>query len=202
MVKEGDGEECDEELGEIQPALLQRGALAKSYTAWLRLMVAHFDATEIVVHYLQKIHCHTVSVDILLAPATDQTLLPWQDLFSGQYLPNRDSGSSRDIPSHNDICLFLEEHVSRAVAKKNNFQLAETALKHWVPLKNPKNADAKRILNKLHEDSNIKGQVSDILMKISEWEQMPQVRGEIQNRAAMLRVISDAIKDLKVELHE
>ncbi|KIJ90290.1 hypothetical protein K443DRAFT_53923, partial [Laccaria amethystina LaAM-08-1] len=101
--------------------------LQKSYTAWLRLMVAHFDATEIVVRAMIKLQFNMVSVTILVAPATDETLLPWRKLFSHPYLPNINPGSDRDVPSLDDICVFLEGGISRAKAAKYQLKLVENA---------------------------------------------------------------------------
>ena len=74
--KEVDKEKYDDELEEIQPTLLQNGVLPMLYTLWLRLMVTHFDATEIVVQATDKLKVETVFVTILVAPEPDQTLLP------------------------------------------------------------------------------------------------------------------------------
>ncbi|EDQ98478.1 uncharacterized protein LACBIDRAFT_335926 [Laccaria bicolor S238N-H82] len=103
----------------------QRKSLPTAYTAWLQLMVAHFDAVEIIVEYMQKHQCHTVSVDILVAPAAHKSMLLWRDLFLGNHLPN--TGMTGDFPSQDDIRQFLEEGVTRAAAANFDLALANTA---------------------------------------------------------------------------
>ena len=87
-------------------------------------MVAQFDAVEIVVQHIQKLQCNTVSVNILVTPITDEILLSWQELFSGCYLPNMDSGNNAwDIPSQ-DVIHDLEG-ISRAGAVKEELRLGK-----------------------------------------------------------------------------
>ena len=126
---DGSDKEQDEfngELEAIQLTFLQNRGLLTTYTAWLQLMVTQFDAVEIVVQHIQKLQCNTVSVNILVTPMTDEILLPWQELFSGCYLPNMDSGNNAwDIPSQDVIHDFLEEGISRAGAVKEELRLGK-----------------------------------------------------------------------------
>ena len=124
--KEDDINEFNGELEAIQLTFLQNRGLLTIYTAWLQLMVAQFDAVEIVVQHIQKLQCNTVSVNILVTPMTDEILLPWQELFSGCYLPNMDSGNNAwDIPSQDVIHDFLEEGISRPGAVKEELRLGK-----------------------------------------------------------------------------
>jgi hypothetical protein len=188
--EEGDeSDEFDDELEAIQPTLPRRGGLPISYTAWLRLMVAHFDAIEIVVQYIRKLKCNKVSVDILVAPMTDKTLLSWQELFSGPYLPNMDSGTS-DIPSQDGIRLFLEEGALRAEALKGELDLAKTACDEWA---RREHSQATATLKKFHNNSNHRAQVNNILAKIPEGQQISPVTR---------KVILPMIKELRNNLQE
>jgi len=74
--EEDDSEKYDGELEGMQPTFLQHGFLPKSYMVWLRLMVTHFDATNTVVQAIYKLQLDTVSVTILFASKTNETLLP------------------------------------------------------------------------------------------------------------------------------
>ena len=207
--KDGDGdkkgdniEEFDGELEAIQPTFPLNGGLPTTYTAWLRLMVAHFDAVEIVVRYIRKLQCDTVSVDILVAPMTNETLLPWWELFSGHYLPNMDSGNNaRDIPSQDVIRDFLEEGISRAGAVKKELRLAEIACKQWLPVNHPHHLQVKEALEKIPQDSNIQPQVHAILTKISEWQSILQ-SSKNKNRVSLSRDILSMIKGLKTDLQK
>ena len=119
--KEDDINEFDGELEEIPMTFLQNGHLRTTYTVWLRLMVAQFDAVRMFVQYIQKLQCNTVSVNILVTPMTNETLLPWQEIFSGCYLPNMHSrNNARDIPSQDVICDFLEEGISEQEPWRRN----------------------------------------------------------------------------------
>ena len=81
---EGNEGFIDEELEVIQSFSSQKGPggesiLSKSYTAWLRLVVGHFDAVEILIRYITSQHFphDSISIKILLSPPMDSTLLHW-----------------------------------------------------------------------------------------------------------------------------
>src|SRR6267143_958257 len=59
-----------------------------SYVDWLRLMIAHFDAVDILVGYVTapEFQHNTISTQILVAPPVDQSLLPWRELFTDSTL--------------------------------------------------------------------------------------------------------------------
>ena len=195
--KEGDQERYDDELEEIRPTLPQNGVLPRSFTTWLRLMVAHFDATEIVARAIVKLNVDTVSVTILVAPETDNTLLPWRTLFSHPYLPNIDPGSDRDVPSHDDICAFLEEGISRAKAAKYQHELVENALKAWS---SPRRSEVIRNFHLLAIDQGSDAKVHDVLSKIIKWETLLKQPSEKSNRKELSTDILSSIKKLKAEL--
>ena len=187
-------EEYDGELEEIRLTLPQNGDLPKLYTAWLRLMVAHFDATEIVVRALDKLQFEKVSVTILVPPKPDGKLLKWRELFSHQYLPNINPGSDRDIPSHNDILVFLEAGVSRAEAANRQYELAENALKGWnTP------GDRSEVISTLQLAIDPDAQVKDIITKIKTWQTMHRqtTASEKKYRTELSKDISSSIKKLK-----
>jgi len=128
-------EEIDEELEAIQSFLPQRGsdgaekALLKSYTAWLRLMVGHFDAAEILVRHVtsNKFPYGSISIKILVAPPTDSALLPWSQLFTDyKYLPK---SGSLSVISNDEIHEFLVDGISKALKTKDAIGHAQNALK-------------------------------------------------------------------------
>ena len=124
--EEIDEEEIDEELEAIQ----SEKALLKSYTAWLRLMVGHFDAVEILVRFVTSKHFpyHSISIDILVPPPTDSSLLSWSRLFTDKFLPK--SGGSTDT-SNSEIYDFLEKGILGAFKAKEAVDQAQKVLKLW-----------------------------------------------------------------------
>ena len=55
-----------------------------SYIDWLQLMVAHFDAADILITYVTGpnfVH-DNISIQVLFAPPVDQCLLPWRELLA------------------------------------------------------------------------------------------------------------------------
>jgi len=133
---------------------------------------------------------------------TDQTLLPWQELFSSHYLLNMDSRSNTtDIPSQDDICVFLEEGILRVGAVKNELELAKTACTHWASVCHPQHSQATATLENFHHNSNIQVQVHDILTKISEWKLILQFTQK-KNKVSLSRDILSMIKELKTDLQK
>jgi len=89
--EEEEEEEIDEDLKAVQPFVSKDGVetpVWKSYLDWLRLMIAHFDAVDILVGYVTGPQCRhdTISTQILVAPPVDQSLLPWRELFTDSTL--------------------------------------------------------------------------------------------------------------------
>ena len=130
-------EEPDRELEEELEAIPRAGsdaekALLESYIAWLRLVVGHFDAAEILARYVTSSHFQysSISVDILLSPPTDSALLPWSQLFTHNFLP-----STRTLyPTSNDeIFSFLEKGISMASKAKDAIHHVQNALRCWCP---------------------------------------------------------------------
>jgi len=84
-------EELDEDLKAVQPFVSKEGVempLWRSYVDWLRLIIAHFDAVDILVGYVTgpQFQHNNISVQILVAPPVDQSLLPWRELFTDSTL--------------------------------------------------------------------------------------------------------------------
>jgi hypothetical protein len=89
--QEEEQEEPDEDLKAVQPFVSKEGVempLWRSYVDWLRLIIAHFDAVDILVGYVTgpQFQHNSISVQILVAPPVDQSLLPWRELFTDSTL--------------------------------------------------------------------------------------------------------------------
>ena len=82
-----------------------------SYCDWLRLMVVHFDAVNILVlHVSQPNFNHNISIKILVTPPVDDALLPWKDLLNDPKLfPTIDQPLSE---TDDKILSFFEKATS------------------------------------------------------------------------------------------
>ena len=84
-------EEPDKELKAVQPFIQVDGIetpLWQSYLDWFWLMVAHFDAADILITYVKgpSFICHTISIQVLVAPPVDQHLLTLKELLTNPTL--------------------------------------------------------------------------------------------------------------------
>ena len=111
--------ELDEELKAVQPFVEVDGVetpLWQSYLDWLRLMVAHFDAADILLTYVTGpsfVH-HTISIQVLVAPPVDERLLPLKELLNDPTLfPTTTTAASphnsQATITNREILEFLEE---------------------------------------------------------------------------------------------
>ena len=79
--------EPDKELKAVQPFVQVDGIktpLWQSYLDWFQLMVAHFDAADILITYVEEpnfIH-HASSIQVLVTPPVDQCLLTLKELLT------------------------------------------------------------------------------------------------------------------------
>jgi len=109
-------EEPDKELKAVQPFVRVDGIetpLWQSYLDWLRLMVAHFDAADILLKYVtgQNFGHHTISIQVLVAPPVDERLLPWRELLANpRFFPTTTTATSSQADITNaQILQFLDE---------------------------------------------------------------------------------------------
>jgi hypothetical protein len=131
--KDEECDENDEELEAVQPFITsvedaKRGTIVplwKSYGNWLKLLVVHFDAVDVLVrHFTQSRSTPiTLSLQILVSPPMDQSLLPIPQLIESRHFPTK---SQDENPITNKaIGAFLEAAIStkartRAVQKSWN----------------------------------------------------------------------------------
>jgi hypothetical protein len=130
------GYECDEELEAVQPSVVREKGLPmplwKSYIDWLRLMVVQFDAVDILVKYVTGLEFpyRSISIQRLVSPPVDNTLLPWQELFTNPELfPTKNEQGNYSTKSNDEILEFLQN------ASKNpnqSLKWAKAAKKLWV----------------------------------------------------------------------
>jgi len=119
-------EEFDADLKAVQPFVKVNGGvqipLWESYIDWLRLIMVHFDAVEILDHYFtgKDWPGKVISIHILAAPPVGKRLLPWRELLDDSTLfptktkwdsPGRHA--SADI-TNAGILKFLDNAVDNA----------------------------------------------------------------------------------------
>jgi hypothetical protein len=126
-------DERDEDLEAVQPFAKSVGKpmpLWKSYRDWLRLMIVHFDAVDILVGFATspQFHYKTISLQVVVPPTVNNELLPWRDLFAKpEFFP---TGNTQDPFSNNDILKFLESGVK--ASSPNYGKWAREARRFWV----------------------------------------------------------------------
>ena len=111
----------DEEVKELQSV---QKTLMKSYINWLQLMVAHFDAVEIVLQYVMLINFNhkSISVTNLVAPSTSMDLYSWEELIKNEkYFPTKDTINPMSTTSNDQILEFLQEVIPK-VKKLRSFR--------------------------------------------------------------------------------
>jgi hypothetical protein len=84
-------EELDEDLKAVQPFVNVGGFQTPpwvSYGDWLRLMIAHIDAVDILSGYVTgaSFQHNTISVQVLIPPQMDRDILPWRELLTDSTL--------------------------------------------------------------------------------------------------------------------
>ena len=145
MPAPGEEEEPDEELKAVQPFVQVDGIktpLWLSYLDWFQLMVAHFNAADILITYVKGpsfIH-HSISIQILDAPPVDQRLLTLKELLTDLTLSGFPTMTSTPESQANitntEILKFLNKgFVSSSLVKGIKMQWN----KHSGPTKNDVN---------------------------------------------------------------
>lgn len=94
--------ELDEELYEISSTLPPWEA----YHEWLKLMVVHFDAVQILSDHMQTAKISEVTIKVISTPRPDKTLLPWKELLNNGRYFDEDEEEGYAV---SDIVGFLEK---------------------------------------------------------------------------------------------
>jgi hypothetical protein len=123
----------DEDLEAVQPSVTREEnvpmPLWKSYRDWLRLILVHFDAVDILVGYVTGPHFQyeAISIQILVAPPVDKALLPWRELFADSKLfPTTSPLSTK---TNEEILKFLDDATSSK--PEEYLKYANAAKSHW-----------------------------------------------------------------------
>ncbi|KAF9473196.1 hypothetical protein BDN70DRAFT_786491, partial [Pholiota conissans] len=89
-----------------------------SYVAWLRLMIAPFDATNNILLYINggstRKPFESISISILSAPEPSTTLLHWRDLFTRNIIPTTDGTEIGMKKNNDDILDYLDKGITKA----------------------------------------------------------------------------------------
>lgn len=102
----------------------------ENYLDWLQLMVAHFDAVDIVLRFLARSQTRTININILVSPRVTEEYLPWKTLFAetSSFIPK----DRRSTISNKDILEYLT--TSHGVDKNDSRLLSDikTIIKYFV----------------------------------------------------------------------
>lgn len=126
-------EEPDEELEALRPG---------NYAGWLQLVLAHFDAVEIVFSYMTSVKHPdkdirtSIDAKILVAPLASNRMYPWQDLFKDNSkfsLPSSTDFSTTNSPpvSNAQLLLFLKATVDKAWEAQTLASLTSSVRDNW-----------------------------------------------------------------------
>ncbi|KDR67659.1 hypothetical protein GALMADRAFT_231839 [Galerina marginata CBS 339.88] len=113
--------------------------LTKSYVHWLQLIVAHFNAVEIIVKYVMssKFRHHGITVKCLVAPKASVDLYDWRKLLvHSEYFPTRDptlvgTVASLSESTNTEILDFLEKATTEATRARDSLAAARRASTMW-----------------------------------------------------------------------
>jgi hypothetical protein len=180
---------------------ISRLALVNSYIAWLRLMVGHFDAVEIIVRHVtsKDFPYDTIIVEILLAPPTNKTLLPWQELFT-DYKFLRKSDAANSTVTKEEIFKFLQDGMAAALKKKDVLHDLQSALRIWS-LGEADSRKASHFLDHLMKlTDQEKDEIAAVKKKISDWKHhvpsnSPDSRDDITNEIKALLDVFGELSD-------
>jgi len=113
--------ERDEDLEAVYESVRKGESLVTTCLDWFRLLVAHFDAVDILVAHVTgpSFPYEDISIEILVAPKVSKEFLPWRDLFAGTILPTPPPILGAPNPTNDDILQFLEASLSHASQFKN-----------------------------------------------------------------------------------
>jgi hypothetical protein len=97
-------EDQDMDLLEIRVGTIRKNgqpqSVWKSYLDWLRLILAHFNAVEILVSFVRGPYNHSkiISIKILTSPNVGGRKLPWKDVLNNpKFFPTGPKKSNKDI---------------------------------------------------------------------------------------------------------
>ena len=132
-------DERDEELQAVRPFVTAEDSEGKvvgqiplwqSYDNWLRLLVAHFDAVEILSRHFDRLpHLRqTLSLNILVAPVVDKALLPWRDLLNSRHFP---PATLPCVITTDEIRQFLHKALCPSSKSLDFVQLIKTTHGEW-----------------------------------------------------------------------
>ena len=202
---EQEGEDEDDELES------DKGSLSKSYGKWLRLMVVHFDAIEILVDFVNGVgkRFETISIKILVPPTTDFKLLPWSELFTHpNLLPEIDLMNPSSVTKSNaEIKEFLENAIVTARFNSEAHTHANTAQAQWnadcytqtrnalIKLRDTIQVGTSASNSSLNTASEILGHVNNWI-KIQKNNKIPRATKNFDEENKLKRLIDEGILNI------
>jgi hypothetical protein len=143
-------EELDERLDDVDLLQIQPGVIGrngrpqsvwKSYFDWLRLILAHFHAVEILVQFVKSPYFHTtskgISIKILTSPNVGVQKLPWEEVMkNSKFFPVGPEMNNDDIIKSlsSGITSHSEAALNKIKSFGNYFQRFQESLSSTSPL--------------------------------------------------------------------
>lgn len=131
MTEEEEELDEDPDLEALQPLL----RIETSYIDWLRLVLVHFDAAEILVNFVteETFVYKDISIEIVVAPPVGECLLPWKELLMDSTLfPGPRSSTQASTSTTNDQILeFLGNAVETFAKGTATFAKTQSTKKLW-----------------------------------------------------------------------
>ena len=117
-------EEHNDHLQQLQQAVNNNQLpepLWKSYRDWLRLMLTHFDAVEILANSVTspQFSSKAINMKILVMLNVDTKMLSWRDLFAKQVFPEHSIEDK--LTTNENLLKFLSEAISSKPGKATIF---------------------------------------------------------------------------------
>ncbi|KJA14870.1 hypothetical protein HYPSUDRAFT_59125 [Hypholoma sublateritium FD-334 SS-4] len=135
--------EVDEDLEAIQPQIYS-GVIPQNFIDWLQLVVAHFDAVDVVYRFVtsSSFHYNYISATILVSPTSPKEIYPWRKMLVDPIFPQMHNDLVQKLSISNiDLLNFLEVAVSQATATSTRFDWIKGVQTTWKKKPNSANLD-------------------------------------------------------------
>lgn len=124
-----------DDVEDIETILRANGSLSKAFGIWLRLIVVHFDAVEILVTFVNdpvQFPFRGISIKMLLGPTTGTAIITWPELLRDSKLfPQIDMQDISSTKTNANIAKFLDGAIKDAVFENACYSLIQKAKKQW-----------------------------------------------------------------------
>ena len=180
---------------------MEDAAATPHCVTWLRLMVAHLDAVDIILTFVTSpsFPYKSIETTLLLAPLAELPLYPWRKLIaSSTYCPDPTSKSPVD---NSGIVQFLENSMTFSLHLKQLSEVAKRVWQKWEAYKqtpSPAKAEAvKASLDNLLDatlpdsDAEYRETIEDALKRIEVLKKRP--KAHLEKTDLSIRIVVDEV---------